>query len=142
MENGEPAPKVERDQRRHRSAVSNGRKLFAVAGLDGRAQTARRFRDLYEVICKDMGGELKEGQRQLARRAATLSVLSEAMEADIVRDMPFDADAYGVLCDRLGRCLSRPGLAPTLLERGERFDPRTAKARSPRSRSRRSAGKS
>jgi hypothetical protein len=96
------------------------------AGLDGRTHTARRFRDLYEVLCNDLGGAsgLKEGQRQLARRAATLSVMSEAMEADIVRDMPFDSDAYGTLCDRLGRCLSRLGLAPTLLERGDRSDPR------------------
>src|ERR1700730_15997115 len=80
-----------------------------VAGLDGRTHTARRFRDLYEVLCNDLGGAsgLKEGQRQLVRRAATLSVMSEAMEADIVRDMPFDSDAYGTLCDRLGRCLSR-----------------------------------
>src|ERR1700730_10299239 len=127
MKPEETVPKLVRDQRRHRSQVTNGKKLFAtVPGLDGRTQTARRFRDLYEIICNDLGGAsgLKEGQRKLARRAASLSVMSEAIEADIVRDLPFDSDVYGMLCDRLGRCLSRLGLAPTLLERGDRSDPR------------------
>jgi hypothetical protein len=32
------------------------------------------------------------------------------MEADAVRNLAFDGEAYGVLCDRLGRCLQRLGL--------------------------------
>ena len=81
-------------------------------GLDGRSQTARRFRDLVETIGNDLGGvdHLSEGQKQLARRAATLSIMAEAMEADAVRNLAFDGEAYGVLCDRLGRCLQRLGL--------------------------------
>jgi hypothetical protein len=43
-------------QRAHRSSVSNGSRLFAVAGLDGRCQTARRFRDLVEIMTLDLGG--------------------------------------------------------------------------------------
>jgi hypothetical protein len=53
---------------------------------------------------------LSEGQKQLIRRAATLSIMAEAMEADAVRNLAFDGEAYGVLCDRLGRCLQRLGL--------------------------------
>jgi hypothetical protein len=96
-------------QRAHRSAVSNGTKLFCV---DGRSQVARRFRDLVEVMTLDLGGadRLSEGQKQLIRRAATLAIMSESVEADLCRNMAFDADQYGQLCDRLGRCLQRLGL--------------------------------
>jgi hypothetical protein len=92
--------------------VSNGRRLFAIAGLDGRTQTARRFRDLVEVMTLDLGGAdlLSEGQKQLIRRASALSIMAEAVEADLARDMGFDADQYGQLCDRLGRCLQRLSL--------------------------------
>ena len=36
--------------------------------------------------------------------------MAEAMKADVVRNLAFDGEAYGVLCDRLGRCLQRLGL--------------------------------
>ena len=36
--------------------------------------------------------------------------MAEAMEADAVRNLAFDGEAYGVLGDRLGRCLQRLGL--------------------------------
>jgi hypothetical protein len=113
MENAaETTAPVASRQRAHRSAVSNGTRLFCVDGLDGRSQTARRFRDLVETIGNDLGGvdHLSEGQKQLIRRAATLSIMAEAMEADAVRNLAFDGEAYGVLCDRLGRCLQRLGL--------------------------------
>jgi hypothetical protein len=99
-------------QRAHRSAVSNGTRLFCVDGLDGRSQTARRFRDLVEGMGNDLGGRdrLSEGQRQLIRRAATLSIMSESVEADFIRNLAFDSEAYGVLCDRLGRLFGRLGL--------------------------------
>jgi hypothetical protein len=56
-----------------------------VAGVDGRTQTALRFRDLVEQISNDLGGPdlLSEGQRQLIRRAASLSIMAEAIEADM-----------------------------------------------------------
>jgi len=46
----------------------------------------RRFRDLVEGIQADLGGRdlLSEGQLQLIRRAAGLSVMSESIEADFV----------------------------------------------------------
>jgi hypothetical protein len=115
MENAETTASVASHQRAHRSAVSNGSKLFAVAGLDGRSQTARRFRDLVETISNDLGGSanLSEAQRQLIRRAATLSIMSESVEADFVRNLAFDTEQYGILCDRLGRCLQRLGLDRT-----------------------------
>ena len=93
-----------------RSALSNGRKLLPMT--DGRSATARRFRDLYEDICSDLGGvaRLSEGQRQLIRRASMLSAEAERLEAMACRGEPFDAEAYGVACDRLGRLFQRIGL--------------------------------
>ena len=99
-------------QRCHRSSVTNGSRLFAIAGLDGRTQTARRFRDLVEVMTLDLGGAdlLSEGQRQLIRRAASLSIMAESIEADLARDLAFDFNDYGMVCDRLRRILESLGL--------------------------------
>ena len=98
--------------RHHRSAVTNRTKLFAVEGVDGRTGQARRYRDILTQIECDLGGidNLSEGQRQLCRRAATLSFTAEAMEVDAVAGKPFDIDLFGQLTDRLGRCLQRLGL--------------------------------
>jgi hypothetical protein len=56
---------------RQRSAVSNGARLFVTP--PGDTAWARRFRDVLAEIVSDLGGPdmLSEGQRQLARRAAT-----------------------------------------------------------------------
>ena len=51
-----------------------------------------------------------QGQRQLCRRAATLSFVEECMEVDAVAGKPFDIDLFGQLTDRLGRCLQSLGL--------------------------------
>src|SRR6202047_338332 len=69
MENAETTAPVASRQRAHRPAVSNGTRLFCVDGLDGRSQTARRFRDLVETIGNDLGGvdHLSEGQKQARR---------------------------------------------------------------------------
>ena len=99
---------VRKDQR---SAVTNGRRLHAVAPGDTR--WARRFRDVLCLIISDLGGHgagLSEGQRQLARRAATISIECEKMEGEAAAGAPFDVVTYGMLTDRLGRVLERLGL--------------------------------
>lgn len=99
--------------RQQRSAVTNGSTLYmATAPVDGRSAEARRFRDVLEAIVSDLGGSalLSEGQRQLARRCAMLSVQCERLEAAAVAGEPFDADLYGTLTDRLGRAFGRLGL--------------------------------
>ncbi len=94
-----------------RSRVTNGKSLFVEAPGDN--AWARRFRDLYAEIVADIGADadaLSEGQRQLARRCATLSILCERMEAKVAAGTEVDAGEYGALVDRLGRCLQRLGL--------------------------------
>jgi hypothetical protein len=112
METATDTTSITGTQRCHRSSVSNGSRLFAVAGLDGRTQTARRFRDLIEEISNDLGGpdRLSEGQRQLIRRAASLSIMAESIEADMARDMAFDVTVYGTIADRLRRLFETIGL--------------------------------
>jgi len=99
-------------QRRHRSSVSNGTRLFAIQGADARTHTGRRFRDLVEILANDLGGPelMSEFQKQLVRRAATLSIMAEAIEADVVRDLEFDILNYGTVCDRLRRIAETLGV--------------------------------
>jgi len=103
--------------------VSNGKRLHVVP--PGDTKWARRFRDVLAEIVSDLGGadQLSEGQRQLARRAATISLECERLEARAVTGEAIDLDVYGQLTDRLGRTFGRLGLkrvatdvTPTLAE--------------------------
>jgi hypothetical protein len=66
---------------------------------------------LAEII-SDIGGHegLSEGQRQLARRCATIAIACERMEGEAAKGNEIDLDAYGTLTDRLGRAFGRLGL--------------------------------
>ncbi len=94
-----------------RSRVTNGSTLH-LGVVDGRTEAARRFRDVLAEIVSDLGGSdrLSEGQRQLARRAALMSVQCEAMEAEAVAGKEIDLETFGQLTDRLGRAFTRIGL--------------------------------
>lgn len=94
-----------------RSAVTNGARLHVIR--PGDTAWARRFRDVLAEIISDIGGHdagLSEGQRQLARRAATIAIACERMEGEAAAGNEIDLDAYGTLTDRLGRCFARLGL--------------------------------
>jgi hypothetical protein len=95
---------------RGRSAVSNGSRLHVVKAGD--TAWARRFRDILFEIVSDLGGAdiLSEGQKQLARRAATLCISCEKLEGDIAQGADIDLTTYGMLTDRLGRTFARLGL--------------------------------
>ena len=93
-----------------RSAVTNGKRLHVVA--PGDTKWARRFKDVLGQIVSDLGGHqvLSEGQRQLARRCATIAIACEKMEGEAAAGEDIDLDAYGTLTDRLGRAFQRLGL--------------------------------
>ena len=69
--------------RTSRSRVTNGKALF----ITGKATSAyaRRLTDILSAIVADLGGadQLSEAECQLARRAASLSVACERLEASI-----------------------------------------------------------
>jgi hypothetical protein len=101
---------VERCASKQRSRVTNGKTHFVEA--DQRGPWARRWRDVLAEIISDLGGAdlLSEGQKQLARRCATISIACERMEGRAAEGVEIDLDAYGQLTDRLGRCFTRLGL--------------------------------
>ena len=94
-----------------RSRVSNGKALF-LTNIDGRSIVARRFRDVLAAISSDLGGtdRLSEGQKQLARRAASLAVQSELVEADMAKGRTIDLEDYVRLVNALCRTLGALGL--------------------------------
>jgi hypothetical protein len=98
--------------RRCRSAVTNGSRLFV--DRPGDTKWARRFSDILAEIVIDIGGadQLSEGQRQLARRCATIAIECERMEGEAAAGEKIDLDLYGTMTDRLGRAFHRlfPGL--------------------------------
>ena len=93
-----------------RSAVTNGKRLHVVR--PGDTAWARRFKDVLGLIVSDLGGVdlLSEGQKQLARRAATISIACEKMEGEAAAGRDIDLEEYGRLTDRLGRAFQRLGL--------------------------------
>jgi hypothetical protein len=95
---------------RNRSRVTNGKALHVVS--PGDTKYSRRFRDILAQITSDLGGGeiLSEAQRQLARRAATISLSCEQLEFKAVSGEAIDLDVYGQLTDRLGRVFGRLGL--------------------------------
>ncbi len=105
-----------------RSAVTNRNSLFVgtVDGgpIDGRTIAARRFRDILASIVSDLGGRnaISEGEQQMARRCATLSLQCEIMESCLVGGHPFDADLYATLTNALGRAFSRIGLQRRVID--------------------------
>ena len=95
-----------------RTRVGNRVSLWLDSEVDGRSALARRFKEVFGEISADLGGfdRMSEGQRQLARRCALLSVECERLEGQAVLGAEFDLDTYGQLTDRLGRAFQRLGM--------------------------------
>jgi hypothetical protein len=84
-----------------------------LATIDQRSVAARRWRDVYDQIAADLGGDPSMAQMQLVRRAATIAVQCEVIEASIATGEMMDVktmNVYGQMADRLGRCLQRLGI--------------------------------
>jgi hypothetical protein len=106
-------PSVRRNERTGKSAVSNGRRLHVVKIPKGHGTAwQRRFRDVFNEIISDMGGMegRSEGERQLARRCATLAIECEKLDIIAISGEQINVEQYGALTDRLGRTLQRLGL--------------------------------
>lgn len=96
-----------------RSRVTNG--SVVLPGVDGRSTWVRRLRDLIAVHIQDLGGEdaISEAERSLVRRAATMTVELERMEAVFaVRGEadPKDLELYQRTAGNLRRILESLGL--------------------------------
>src|SRR5262245_27505584 len=96
-----------------RSRVTNNKRMFLRVPGDNRSETARRTRDIFNALCSDLGGFefMSEAEKQLARRAAFISIKCEQMEADaVISGNTINLDLFGQMTDRLGRCLQRLGI--------------------------------
>lgn len=95
-----------------RSAVSNGKRLFADATIDRRGIWARRFRDLVLAYADDLGGldRLSAVQLGLVRRAASLSVAGEKLEAKLATGEVVDWDALSRLSSNFHRISETLGI--------------------------------
>ena len=104
------APTLRRSQT-NRSAITNGNRQFALGG-DGRGAWVRRWRDIAELHMIDGGGEavLSEAQKSLCRRAATLEVNLEQLEAKMSEGQGVDLDVFNRLSGNLRRILETIGL--------------------------------
>lgn len=98
-------------KKRARSRVSNGNAMF-VQPVDGRTPTARRYRDLVAAVIDDAGGPdvVSEVVAQLARRFAALSILAEAMEAELAGGAEIDLAAFATISSTLTRLSTRIGI--------------------------------
>jgi hypothetical protein len=96
-----------------RSRVSNGSSLLS--GVDGRSCWARRLRDLIELHQADRGGQLNisEAERAIIRRASTLIVEAERLEAKFAlagEAEPADLDLYQRLSNSMRRLFESVGI--------------------------------
>jgi hypothetical protein len=60
---------------------------------DGRTIASRRFRELVESFEQELGGKLSPVEQSLVRQAASLTLASERMQADVVAGVQIHADA-------------------------------------------------
>ncbi|WP_201766341.1 hypothetical protein [Sphingobium ummariense] len=121
-----------------RSRVTNGSAVLP--GVDGRSTWVRRLRDLVSLHVSDLGGEdaISEAERSIIRRAATLTVELERMEAAFATAgaaQPSDLDLYQRTAGNLRRLLESVGLerrqrnvTPTLSEYAARKAAEKARA--------------
>ncbi len=99
-----------------RSRIGNRNTLFldALKGqpVDGRTVPARVFRDTLAEIVSDLGGRdaISEGEYQLARRAAALSVECLIAETKQAAGEPLDLDTFIPAVNALNRTLGNLGL--------------------------------
>ena len=99
-----------------RSRVTNGRTVFAVGG-DGKSAWTRRWKDLVEAHTNDCGGasRLTEAKLSLCRRAATLTVQLEQLEAQMSEGKDVDLASYAMVASHLRRILDIDPEARTAL---------------------------
>ncbi|MEE4537558.1 MAG: hypothetical protein V2J51_03580 [Erythrobacter sp.] len=91
-------------------STRKGNAGYALAGVDGRSNMARRFREIFVNIESDLGGDLSEAQKHLVARAATMGIWLEQREAELGDGCEFDAGQYSTVANAQRRLLADLGL--------------------------------
>lgn len=128
----EGPPPIAARPRQLKSAATNGRRVFAQGG-DGRGPWVRRWKDICELHVSDCGGAaaLSEARMSLCRRAATLEIQLEQIEAKMSegKDAPLDIEIYGRCASHLRRILETLGLDRKARDVGPSLAAVTSRAR-------------
>jgi hypothetical protein len=97
---------------RARSRVTNGVSLFQDRKVDQRGKWARRFVDLYQLHCDDIGGvdRMSEAQKSLVRRVCSLEIELERIENALALGGEADIDLYSRVANSLRRMLEAIGI--------------------------------
>jgi hypothetical protein len=87
-------------------------KFLTLGDLDARTKAAQRARQIIASIEQDLGGadRMSEAQRQLAQRAALLSVQAEDYEVRFLQGLPHEVPDYLATCNNLRRMFEALGL--------------------------------
>jgi hypothetical protein len=93
---------IDRIKAQARSKITNGGRMLD--GIDGRSIVARRFRDILRGLLVEFD-VTTEADQALVRQAAVLSVLSEQLQAQMVRGEPICAKTVTNLSGQLRRIL-------------------------------------
>lgn len=96
----EPGPK-------HRSPAANGKGWLV--GLDRRSAQFRRLRDVMRGLLIDIP-QPTERHLQIARRAATLAIICEDLDRQVVQGQAIDTALYSTASNTLRRLLLDLGL--------------------------------
>jgi hypothetical protein len=91
-----------------RSRIGNGRALLP--DVDGRSAAMRRYKEVLGQLMADLGGRPTEAQTIIARRAATLAVWCEGVEADMANGKSLDIAPFTTAANTLRRLLADLGL--------------------------------
>ncbi len=102
-----PAPKPIPPQNRTR--VGNGSSLFTEK-INQQSTPARRYREILAQILADIGGDPTELQMQIARRAVSLSLWAESIEARLVSGDEVDIATFATVANALRRLLGDLGI--------------------------------
>jgi hypothetical protein len=85
----------------------------AIAGLDGRSATSRRYRDLIDALETSFGGNVDDQTMVLIQRAAGRLMAAEQIRSRILRDDPVDISELTKLENLADRAMRALGIKLT-----------------------------
>lgn len=102
----------------YKSKISKGA-IFDASTVDKRTKSGRRWRDLFNEFANTLGGAdtLSTPVLLEIRRAATLSVQLELLDAEVAAGEDINAREYAYITSTLSGCLQRLGLVGGKLKR-------------------------
>lgn len=85
-------------------------RLLSLDMIDGRTRVGARVRNTETQLAADLGGDLTEAQKALARRAAIINAVIEDQETRWARGEKFDLAEHLAATNTLRRVLSTLGI--------------------------------